>query len=68
VNAHIAALLQPLYQHLQAILRQPFTRVIGFPVIVAKPRRIVLFLDPEPSFIRKLAHGGEYKKETTKIK
>lgn len=38
-------------------MRQLFARVVGFPVVMVKPRRRMVFPDPEPSFTgKKLAN------------
>lgn len=49
-------------------MRQRLARAIGFPVIMAKPRRGVVFLDPEPSFTSKMSSNkGDLEEEQRKL-
>lgn len=48
MDANVSSILQPLDKHLQTIVRQLLTRVAGLLVRMAKPGRVVVFLDTGP--------------------
>ncbi|KAF8899895.1 hypothetical protein CPB84DRAFT_1779646, partial [Gymnopilus junonius] len=47
MNTNISAFLQPLNEHLQAVLGQAFTREVSLLVVVTEPRRCMILFDPK---------------------
>ena len=48
VDTNVSSIFQPLYQHLQTIVRQLLTRVASLLVRMTEPGRVVFFLDTGP--------------------
>ena len=49
MNTNVPSILQPLYEHLEAVLSQLFPRLIGLCISMVKPISSMILLDPTPT-------------------